>query len=392
MKGTIRPISRQSKCPKCGKEFIHINKLGYGCVSCQITPTRFFIDLFWKGKRLRIGSDRQGQPLDTYSRAYTLLNKIQYEIENQAFEPSLYVISDYTQFYFEVQIAKFLKEKEIEEEKGNIAISYLAILKRYAQNYYLSFFKGKDVREIRTVTIREFYNQLPRQSEKTIKNIMDALKHFFNILLRDEIIAKVPIFPSLTVSERSPAWTTAENQLKLLKAIPDEHRAIFTFTLLQGVRPSESRALKWKDVDFEKGMVVIRRTFSDAKIVERTKGKNVKPRLLHPYVVEALQSLQRGLPEAFVFLNPHTNKHYSRTRLKDIFMIARRKTGIDISIYEAGRHSVATNAILAGVSIMVIRDYLGHADAKTTEKYTHLDVIAQKQIFEKAEVIKMGKS
>jgi integrase/recombinase XerD len=121
--------------------------------------------------------------------------------------------------------------------------------------------------------------------------------------------------------------------------------------------------------------------------VERTKGRNIKPRLIHPFVYEKLKELQRGLPEAFVFINPKTQKHYSKTRLEDIFRKARNITGIDINLYAAGRHSVATNAALAGADMRAIRDYLGHADSRTTEIYTHLDVLIQKQIFEKCKVI-----
>lgn len=144
--------------------------------------------------------------------------------------------------------------------------------------------------------------------------------------------------------------------------------------------------LKWKDIDLKNRIVIIRRTFSKNKIVERTKGRNIKPRMIHPYVNEMLKSIPRGLPEAFVVPHPKTNRPYSKTRLEDIFRIARKETGIDINIYAAGRHSVATNAAMAGVDARVIRDYLGHADIKTTEIYTHLDVIAQKQIFEKTTI------
>lgn len=52
MKGTIRPISRQSACPKCGKKFLYIPKLGYGCIECKTHPNRFYLDLFWSGKRI----------------------------------------------------------------------------------------------------------------------------------------------------------------------------------------------------------------------------------------------------------------------------------------------------------------------------------------------------
>jgi len=388
MRGEIRC---RGKCPNCGKNFKHIHKLGYVCPNCKITPQRFYIDLWWQGERTRIYSDKLGQPLDTYQRAFYFLSHIQYEIKHHAFDPTKYKSSDIRKFLFENRITQFLQEKKIEEEKGNISPSYINSLKNYIKNYFLPFFKGMDIRDISSDDIKNFYHNLPNLKEKTIKNILDALKHFFRSLYRYEIIDKIPIFPIIRVPESIPMWTSIKNQLKLLNAIPDIHKPIFTFILFQGVRPSEARALKWKDLDLPNRIVIIRRTFSSSKLVERTKGRNIKPRLIHPFVYEKLKELQRGLPEAFVFINPKTQKHYSKTRLEDIFRKARNTTGIDINLYAAGRHSVATNAAIAGADIRAIRDYLGHADSRTTEIYTHLDVLSQKQIFEKCKVINPSK-
>jgi len=384
MKGEVRC---KGKCPSCGNNFKHIHKLGYICPNCKTTPKRFYIDLWWQGERIRIYSDKLGEPLDTYQRTFNLLSHIQYEIKHHIFDPTKYKASEIRKFLFENRITQFLSEKKIEEEKRNISPSYINSLKNYINNYFLPFFKGMDVRDISSDDIKNFYYNLPERKEKTIKNILDALKHFFRNLYQYEIIDKIPIFPKIRVPESIPRWTSIENQLKLLNAIAECHKPIFTFILFQGVRPSEARALKWKDLDLPNRIVIIRRTFSSSKIVERTKGRNIKPRLIHPFVYEKLKELQRGLPEAFVFINPKTQKHYSKTRLEDIFRKARNITGIDINLYAAGRHSVATNAALAGADMRAIRDYLGHADSRTTEIYTHLDVLIQKQIFEKCKVI-----
>lgn len=63
MKGVIRPISRQSNCPSCGKKFQYLPKLGYACHSCKTVPNRFRIDLHYSGHRFYVCSDKRGQPL-----------------------------------------------------------------------------------------------------------------------------------------------------------------------------------------------------------------------------------------------------------------------------------------------------------------------------------------
>ena len=387
MRGKIRA---KGYCHLCSGRFKYVVKMGYICPACRSFPIRFYVDINRDGKRIRIFSDKTGQVLDSFERANRILAHINYEIDNHIFDPSRYIVSDVRKFLFENLIEQFYKDKEIEETKGNISPSYLDSLKNYIHNYFIPFFKGKDVRDIRSTDIKEFYQQLPQRKEKTIKNIMDTMRHFFRNLVAFNAIDKVPIFPIVRVSESVPVWVSIDNQRKLLDAVPEQHMDIFSFILFQGCRPSEARALKWKDIDIVNRIVIIRRTFSKNKLVERTKGRNIKPRLIHPLVFEMLSKAPRSFPESFVFLHPRTGKHYSKTRLEVIFKIARERTGIDVNIYAAGRHSVATNAAMAGVDARVIRDYLGHADVRTTEIYTHLDVIAQKQIFEKTSVTRLS--
>jgi integrase len=198
-----------------------------------------------------------------------------------------------------------------------------------------------------------------------------------------EVIARVPMFPKIRPVQRLPNWTTTENQLQLLCAIPDKHKPIFAIILFQGLRPSEARALKWKDIDLPKRTMIVRRTWSAGRLCERTKGRNVIPRLLHPISMDYLNFVPQGLPEAILFAHPDHHNHYGQQTLNDIYNHARDKTGINVTLYEAGRHSVATNAAIAGVSPRIIKDYLGHADFRTTEKYIHLPVAAQEAMFVK---------
>lgn len=85
MKGTIRV---REKCPTCKGPFEYVNKkLGYTCKSCKTIPTRFYIDIFYQGRRVRLFSDKSGQVLDSYARALGILSSINYEIKNHEFDP-----------------------------------------------------------------------------------------------------------------------------------------------------------------------------------------------------------------------------------------------------------------------------------------------------------------
>ncbi|MBF0520554.1 MAG: tyrosine-type recombinase/integrase [Nitrospirae bacterium] len=325
MPGTIR--TKQS-CPVCSKPFIHLQKVGIICPQHRTIPTKYFVDLSYKGQRLKIYSSRKGETLDSYSKTNETLEHIRYEVRNHTFDPSKYVKSEMRGYLFSHQTHLFIREKEDEEIKGSIAPTYIGNLKNYFNQYFLPYFADMDVREIKTQTIREFYMQLPKRAEKTYKNIMDALRHFFNVLLNYELIEKIPKFPIIRVPEHMPSWTLESNQLRFLDAIPKEDRPIFVAIFFQGARPSEIRALKWKDFDFEHGAVYIRRIWSGSKLCERTKSRNIKPRMIHPYLMETLTSMGKRIPETFVFFNPRTGKHYDRHTLTEIFSKARKMVGI----------------------------------------------------------------
>jgi len=382
MKGIIRPISRQANCPACSKKFHYLPKLGYACPSCKTVPNRFRIDLHYSGQRIFICSDKHGQSLDSYQRASILLSHIQHEIENHIFDPSRYIASDIKKYYFENLTKEWMEGKKKLAEKGQLSYSYINPLKGHVESYIVPFFKGKDIRDIRTVDIKKFYGQLPeRFSPKTQKNIINALENFFNTLLQDEVMDKKPIFPKISVPEPAIKWCNREVQDTLLNAIPDKHRFIFFFLTRQGLRPAEAVAVKWQDIDLNNGIITVQRTMSNRKIVERTKTRKVRPRLIHPDVLDILKSIPRGLPNVYLFINPNSGKPYLTDSLQRLWKEACKAVEVDIELYQATRHSVASMAVSSGVSIAIIKEVLGHTDIRTTQKYSHVDVLSQSQVF-----------
>lgn len=380
MAGKIRT---KEKCPKCRGKF-QGNPLQ--CPTCLISPKRYFVDIYEKGYgRLKIYSDKTGHPLDSFARAQRVLETIRYEIDQHVFNPTKYTASDLKEYLFETRVDAWYESKKKDVQRGNLAKSYTRGIDCFIRKYYKPFFKGMDVRDLRSFHIQQFYEQLPEgKSLKYISNIMKALENFFNTLLRYDFIPKKPSFPVITLDRKTPKWVDAETQLNLLKEIPEAHRPIFTFLAFQGIRPSEARALKVKDVNLKQNTLTVARTYSGSEIRERVKGKVVRPRLINPALQSLLGELCRDKhPEAFVFTNPRTRKPYSENALRRLWNNTRKTVGIDITLYEATRHSLASIAASNGAPLMAIKDVLGHTDIRTTLKYTHNDLESQKVVFQR---------
>jgi integrase len=117
------------------------------------------------------------------------------------------------------------------------------------------------------------------------------------------------------VPEHEPNVISPETQAVILNLVPEEHKPIFTFLFNQGCRPSEVRALKWKDIQGD--TVIIRRTWSASKLREQTKTKRIRHNLLFSETLKTLPP--KGFGEEFVFTHGKIVKRlYSHNYLNKI--------------------------------------------------------------------------
>jgi len=165
-------------------------------------------------------------------------------------------------------------------------------------------------------------------------------------------------------------WISKENQLIILGFIPEEHRQVFEFLMYHPVRISEALALKVKDFNREDGFITISRAFGFKG--ELKARKNKKPYCLPIARAFNWDLLKNKLPEAFLF--PHNGKKYNVNGIGEIWRAAFKKAQSEgltleyINPYNATRHSIASQAINAGISLERVSKALGHEQLETTRK------------------------
>jgi len=380
-------IKTKEKCPKCKGKFEHIYKMGFICNKCKTMPRRFYLDLHWSGQRIKIYSDERCHPLDSYNLSLETLFKLNAEIRDGSFDLSKYIKKTQAEYYTKVRLTQYLKKKE-----DKIAPSNINSFKKQI-NVACEFFGTKDVRDIRKLDLEQYEDFLLGKglSAKTVKNYIDTFMAFLRYLKNDlEIVTNVPKPPHLDIRQPVFCWVTPETQAEILEEIPEGDRPIIIFLMLQGVRPSEARAIKVEDVDLENKVVFIRRTFSKNVLVPRRKGKGAPPLIqpIHPELYPILDDLltkrktldrfsqTRELTGGFLFLNPRTGKPYSENGIRRIWHRVREKLGISktVRLYDVTRHSFASNLLNRNVPISKISKLLGHTSIGTTERYSHVDV------------------
>lgn len=135
---------------------------------------------------------------------------------------------------------------------------------------------------------------------------------------------------------------------------------IVSLLLLTGARKTELLTARWEQIDLE------RRTW----LIPTT--KTGKPRYvpLSQSAVEIIEALPRWAGCPWLLPNPDTLKPY--TDIKRSWEKARDAAGLnDLRIHDL-RHSAASFMINAGIDLYAVGRVLGHADHRSTQRYTHV--------------------
>ncbi len=123
------------------------------------------------------------------------------------------------------------------------------------------------------------------------------------------------------------------------------------------MRRGEIFNLKWFDLDFDRGVIQVRKT--------KTKLNRVVP--MNRRVREIFNNQKRS--SEYVFTSPKTGG-----RLMDVkkaFNTARREAGIPDFQLRDLRRSCATRLSDHGEELVTVAEILGHTDIRMTKRYSH---------------------
>ena len=251
--------------------------------------------------------------------------------------------------------------------------------------------KLKDVRDIH---LQKILNAQAGMSESHVKQLRGVMQQLFKRARQSRLIVYDPAelleLPNYTKRTRR---SLTQDERSAILALAKTHRAgLWILTLLYtGMRPSESIALKWEDIDFAAQEIHIHAakesgTHNTIKAPKTAAGIRTIP--IHAELLPRLEAIRKK--RGYVFLNQAGNRHNenSMRRLWTGFMrdldismgaelyrneIIKSKLAPDLTPY-CLRHTFCTDLQRAGVALNVAKDLMGHADIQTTANiYTHRD-------------------
>ena len=208
------------------------------------------------------------------------------------------------------------------------------------------------------------------QDVNSVNKICDQLTTMLNVAVEWKLIASAPKIKRLKAEQKEMAVLTPEEGEKLVDTAL-EFGAKFHLVALLGVdgglRNSEIIGLRWSDIDFDRGEIVVQN-----RIWKGQEGppKGKKHRRIP--LTERLRAALLAFPRAarYVFVTYKGTFIKTNHTLPEWFAPIWARAQIPRGIHTL-RHTFATDALDAGVSLRTVQTLLGHASIVTTERYLH---------------------
>ncbi len=299
-----------------------------------------------------------------------------------------------------------------EEAQFRFTSGYLHSRGTFRKHLVDSSLANVRVRDLTTGKIQDF---LTEKSEALAPQTVNHLRAFaFRALTWAMDHKKIALNPCVKVKrqvvpERVPQYLRKEEVPRVLVTLSRTWRALFATAIYSGLRKGELASLRKEDVDFQAGLIFVRRSWA------RDTTKNHKEESV-PIAAELVRYLQEAIarsPSNLVFPKADGSMMPKHTPLEDVLRSALARAGIVIGYrhvcrrkgcghaeqarganlrhcpkcgmklwpkpcvrplrFHDLRHTTASLLIMNGASLVAVQRILRHSDPRTTAKiYVHL--------------------
>jgi integrase len=147
----------------------------------------------------------------------------------------------------------------------------------------------------------------------------------------------------------------------LLRECSCRIKPIVCVALYTGMRKGEILALKWKNIDFEQGIIHVEEVEFDGEVDSPKSGER-RDVPICDIVKKSLEALPRTGERIFEGVKD----------FREAFNNACKRAGIEDFHFHDLRHTFASHLVMQGTSIMIVKELLGHKTLEMTLRYAHL--------------------
>ena len=284
-------------------------------------------------------------------------------------------------------IKEWYKFYSCDRIKNRTAERYRGVIDKYI----LPYLGETEIDTVERKTVQEFLYSLRAiggdygLSASSVNVVHSVLKSAFAYACEAEMLEINPCerIRRVPVQGRKAEAFTREEQEKIEKAVSDTEDGRLVGVLIclyTGLRIGELLALEWSDVDFRRGILIIRKTVYRGRdenggwrvCVDTPKTASSERIVPLPYyIIDMLKKQKRmGLSEFVI-----ENKKAERMSVRSYQYLFERLTataGVRSLNFHALRHTFATRALESGMDIKTLSEIMGHSNATITlNRYAH---------------------
>lgn len=232
-------------------------------------------------------------------------------------------------------------------------------------------------------TVDQFRQSLSHLSPKTLHNILTLLISILNQAKKLKWLRDTPEIrkPKIQLIDSQFAYlrdrAAVQRFLNCSRSHGEQTFVLYSTAIFAGLRKGELAGLKWSDIDFEKRIIVVQRSYSGPT-------KSGRPRFV-PITTALFDTLKNWRTKQFgdlVFQNAvgkmlHSNCNFFTSFFKDSLVQAGQTEIVDDKVVPALvfhdlRHTFASHWVLNNGDIFKLQKIMGHESIQMTMRYAHL--------------------
>ncbi|GAB2493542.1 tyrosine-type recombinase/integrase [Algoriphagus taiwanensis] len=238
---------------------------------------------------------------------------------------------------------------------------------------FLRFFEQRELTSITKEEIEGFvYHQINKYkiSESAQNSLINAIKAYY-----EHVLGKPREYYEIQrpkASQTLPNILSKEEIAGIIQATSNlKHKTILLTIYSAGLRISEAVRLRIRDVHSDEGYLFIK----------GSKNKKDRKTVLSPILLGELRRYYRQYKPSYWLFEGQEGGQYSVKSIQNIFRVAVQKSGANPwATVHTLRHSFATHLLQSGTNLRMIQVLLGHASSKTTEIYSHVLAVSNKNV------------
>lgn len=251
---------------------------------------------------------------------------------------------------------------------------------RHEMIYFLKYFENFSIDQLDKGRIESYVYLLITKykiSESKQNLAINAIKFYYErVLGRDRELYDIQ---RPKRAKALPGVLGMEEVYRLINCLNNiKHKTILYTIYSAGLRTSELLNLRTSDIHSTEGYIFIK----------GSKGKKDRYTILCPSLLDLLRIYYREYKPAYWLFEGQSGGKYSAKSVQKIYRKAQQKSGASPwSTPHTLRHSFATHLMMQGENQRTIQRLLGHSSIKTTEIYTHILSVNNKNTRSPLEII-----